>query len=220
MCRSTAGRRPPSTARIEDTGADRALALNAFPRGIGEMIEYFHRLTDRRDGGGAGEARSRRPEDCGRRWRWRCACASRSTPAIARRSARASPSWRCRPTRPSAWSASTAPSTPSGTRSATAPPISAIYSKRALLGRRLHRQRALLAERQVGRHRARPGPSSTAASTTSCASRSCAASSTSCVGQLPDPFRLFRAGGPLAALQRLQLFTCPILRPGRASALP
>jgi ubiquinone biosynthesis protein COQ9 len=33
---------------IEDTGADRALALNAFPRGIGEMIEYFHRLTDRR----------------------------------------------------------------------------------------------------------------------------------------------------------------------------
>ncbi|HEY7688245.1 MAG TPA: COQ9 family protein [Dongiaceae bacterium] len=33
---------------IEDTGADRALALNAFPRGVGEIIEYFHRLTDRR----------------------------------------------------------------------------------------------------------------------------------------------------------------------------
>lgn len=33
---------------IEDTGADRALALNAFPRGVGEMIEYFHRYTDRR----------------------------------------------------------------------------------------------------------------------------------------------------------------------------
>ena len=33
---------------IEDTGADRALALNAFPRGVGELIEYFHRLTDRR----------------------------------------------------------------------------------------------------------------------------------------------------------------------------
>jgi len=33
---------------IEDTGTARALALNAFPRGIGEMIEYFHRFTDRR----------------------------------------------------------------------------------------------------------------------------------------------------------------------------
>jgi ubiquinone biosynthesis protein COQ9 len=33
---------------VADLAMDRALALNAFPRGIGEILEFFHRLTDRR----------------------------------------------------------------------------------------------------------------------------------------------------------------------------
>ena len=47
MCPSTAGARRPCW-QGRDLGIERGLALNAFPGGPEEMIEYHSRLADRR----------------------------------------------------------------------------------------------------------------------------------------------------------------------------